>query len=221
MKTNLVKGLATLATGALIATGAAVTAPANAAPAAKPAAASAKAGDTSLAEVLAKDGTKFDKNSKDFDILEAAVLAVVQAKPNSPVALLTDGSVKLTAFLPTDGAFRQLAKDLTGKGPKSEAKVASALLAAAGVDTIEQVLLYHVVPGQTLTSPKVIKAAKAGAKLKTAEGAKVKVTQKDGDIVLVDKAKKLTDPTVVAVDVNKGNKQIGHAIDRVLLPINP
>ena len=33
-----------------------------------------------------------------------------------------------------------------------------AAAATLGVDTIEQVLLYHVVPGQTLTSGKVLKA---------------------------------------------------------------
>ena len=42
----------------------------------------------------------------------------------------------------------------------------------AGVDTIETVLLYHVVPGKTLTSSKVLKAD--GAKLMTAAGETVK-----------------------------------------------
>ena len=43
------------------------------------------------------------------------------------------------------------------------------------MDTIEAVLLYHVVAGTTLTSPKVIKAAKKGTKLVTAQGGTVKV----------------------------------------------
>ena len=43
-----------------------------------------------------------------------------------------------------------------------------------------------------------------------------------GNITLVDKDRDLSDPVVIlnGVDVNRGNKQIGHAIDRVLLPID-
>ena len=150
------------------------------------------------------------------------MLAVVTAKPSSPVALLTDGSVRLTAFLPTDEAFRDLVGDLTGKRPGTEKKVVKKLLALAGVDTIETVLLYHVVAGQTLPSPKVVAAAKKGTKLKTAQGGKVKVTSRQGNITLVDKDRDLADPVVIlnGVDINRGNKQIGHAIDRVLLPLD-
>jgi len=211
---NLVTRLAAVTAGALIAAGAGLAVPADAA------APNERAGTRSLAKVLAKDGTKLDRNWEDFDILEAAVLAVVGAKPTSPVALLTDGSVRLTAFLPTDEAFRDLVGDLTGKRPGTEKKVVSKLLALADVDTIETVLLYHVVAGQTLTSPKVIKAAKKGAKLTTAQGGTVKVRNKKGNITLVDKDPDLADPVVIlnGIDINRGNKQIAHAIDRVLLP---
>ena len=96
------------------------------------------------------------------------------------------------------------------------------LLALAGVDTIETVLLYHVVPGATLASPKVVAAAKKGTKLTTAQGGKVKVTNRKGNITLVDKDPDIANPVVIlnGVDINRGNKQIGHAIDRVLLPID-
>ena len=129
-------------------------------------------------------------NWQDFDILEQAVLAVIAAKPHSPVALLTDGSVRLTVFAPTDQAFRDLVGDLTGRRPGTEKKTVKALLKFADIDTIETVLLYHVVPGATLASPKVIKAAKAHTKLKTAQGGSVKVVNRKGNITLVDK-----DPT--------------------------
>ena len=136
-------------------------------------AAAAKPGNTSLAEVLTSDGNTFDKNKNDFDIVTEAALAVVATKPESPVALLADGTTRLTVFAPTDQAFRLLAKDLTGKTIRSEKKIFEALVDLAGVDTIETVLLYHVVPGKTLTSPKVLKAS--GSKLTTAQGGKVKV----------------------------------------------
>jgi len=216
MKKHLVTRLAVLTAGTLVATGVGLTAPAGAATTQE------KVGTRSLAQVLAKDGTKLDRNWEDFDILEAAVVAVVTAKPDSPVALLTDGSVRLTAFLPTDNAFRDLVGDLTGKRPGTEKKVVNQLLELADVDTIETVLLYHVVAGATLTSPKVVKAAKKGTKLVTAQGGKVKVKNVKGNITLVDKDPDLANAVVIlnGVDINRGNEQIGHAIDRVLLPVD-
>lgn len=62
-------------------------------------------GTTSLAAVLTSDGNHFDKDSKDFDILTEAVLAVLANNSNSAVKVLTDGSVALTAFAPTDALF--------------------------------------------------------------------------------------------------------------------
>jgi uncharacterized surface protein with fasciclin (FAS1) repeats len=215
---HLVTRIALITAGALATGSLGLGAQADAAPAAT----HHKGGTKSLAKVLAADGTKLDHNWQDLDILEQAVLAVLAAKPTSPVALLTDGSVRLTAFLPTDEAFRDLVGDLTGKKPGSEKKTVKALLKIADVNTIETVLLYHVVAGKTLASPKVIKAAKAGTKLTTAQGGKVKVTMRKGNIVLVDKDPDLTNPTVIlnGIDINRGNKQIGHVIDRVLLPLD-
>ena len=205
---------AVLAASALALTAVQATAPA----------ANAKAvGEDSLAALLTSDGNTFDKNKSDFDIVTEAALAVVAAKPDSPVALLADGTQRLTVFAPTDQAFRLLVKDLTGKTIKSEKKIFSSLVELAGVDTIEQVLLYHVVPGKTLTSKKVLKAD--GAKLTTAQGGKVKVDIKKKPslrIFLKDRDKNDRDPRVVltALDLNKGNKQVAHGIDRVLRPID-
>ncbi len=187
-----------------------------------PAANAKAAGEDSLAALLTSDGNTFDKNKGDFDILTEAALAVIGAKPDSPVALVADGSTRLTVFAPTDEAFRLLAKDLTGKKIKSEKKIFDTLVAAAGVDAIEQILLYHVVPGKTLTSTQVLKAN--GAKLKTAEGSTVKVRVKmhPVSVTLKDRDKNATDPQAVlsALDLNKGNKQVAHAIDHVLRPFD-
>ena len=81
--------------------------------------ASAMSGTNPLSAVLTAQ-TGFDKNGKDFDIVTAAVLAVLKAKPESPVKVLTDGMTPVTAFIPTDRAFMNLVKSLTGKMPKSE-----------------------------------------------------------------------------------------------------
>ena len=136
---------AALATAALAAS-AVVAAP----PAAQ--AATAKDRKTSLAQVLAADGSKFDRKWGDFDILDNAVSAVLAAKPDSAVGVLAKPRTRLTAFLPTDRAFRILATQLTGNKPRTEKGTFNALAGAAGIDVIETVLLYHVVPGVTLRS---------------------------------------------------------------------
>ena len=84
-------------------------------------------------------------------------------------------------------------------------------------------LLYHVVAGKTLTSGKVLKAD--GARLTTAQGGKVKVDIRKKpslSITLKDRDKNDRDPKVIlkAIDLNKGNKQVAHGIDRVLRPID-
>lgn len=200
---------------------AASTLAAAAVPAFAPAPASA-AGDKPIASVLTSDGNRFDQKN-DFDIVTEAALAVIDAKPGSPVAILADGSKRATVFAPTDQAFRLLAKDLTGKKIKSEKKIFNTLVEAAGVDTIEAVLLYHVVAGKTLTAKKVLKAD--GAKLKTAGGGVIKVKVSKGKkptVTLKDLDRNDRDPRVVLklTDLNKGNKQVGHGIDRVLRPID-
>ena len=191
--------------------------------AAAPAANAQAVGEDSLAGLLTSDGDQFDKNAKDFDILTEAALAVVGAKPGSPVALVADGTQRATVFAPTDQAFRLLVKDLTGQTIKSEKKIFESLVELAGVDTIETVLLYHVIPGKTLTSGKVLKAD--GAKLMTAAGEPLKVDVRMKPslrITLKDRDKDDRDARAVltALDLNKGNKQVAHGIDRVLRPID-
>jgi uncharacterized surface protein with fasciclin (FAS1) repeats len=198
--------------GVLAATAVLAAAPAQAAPARQ------GLGTTSLASVLAADGTKFDKRAGDFDIVEAAAYAVLAAKPKSPVGILADGTKRLTAFAPTDRAFRALAKDLTGKTYGSEAKVFSKLAGLLTTDQLETVLLYHVVPGATIDAAQAMKSN--GAKLTTAAGTKLTVKIKNGHVMLVDKDPDTANATVVQANINKGNRQIAHGIDAVLRPLD-
>jgi uncharacterized surface protein with fasciclin (FAS1) repeats len=181
------------------------------------------AGTRSLATVLAADGQRFDRRWGDFDIVDAAVGAVLGAKPNSAVAVLADGTTPVTAFLPTDYAFRRLAHDLTGRWYHSEAKVFSTLAGALGVGTIESVLLYHVVPGATITYRAALHSD--GAALATAlAGAKVTVDVESCDhprsVSLVDLDPDDRNPVVVQRDLNRGNRQIAHGISQVLRPVD-
>lgn len=180
--------------------------------------AQANTGTNSLAAVLTATTPAYDKNGQDFDILTKAVLTVLDAKPDSAVKVLTDGTVALTAFIPTDRAFMNLVRSLTKKMPKTE-KAAFTAVAGLGIDTVEQILLFHVVPGSTIMSPDALKAN--GASLDTALAGKVlKVSVKGTTIRLADYNKKLADPKVIlkAVDINKGNVQVAHGIDAVLMP---
>lgn len=200
-----------LVAGALAVTGAlAASPPAAAAP-----------GTTSLAEVLAADGNKLDSTWGDFDIVEKAVYRVLRNKPESPVGLLADGDVALTAFVPTDRAFRRLVFDLTGDRKAGERGVLRALNAFADVDTLEAVLLYHVVPGPRITYGEARQAD--GAKLPTAlEGKSIKVRVRDPRVFLGDRDFDDRNAKVLrkAKNINQGNKQIAHGINRVLRPLN-
>lgn len=182
-------------------------------------AAQATTGQRSLAQVLAADGSGFDHRWSDFDILDNAVSAVLAAKPNSAVKVLADGSTPLTAFLPTDRAFRRLVTDLTGKRPHTERATFKKLAAAAGIDTIEAVLLYHVVPGATITYAQARKSD--GAALKTAADLTLGVNvRKHGRIALVDKDPNDGNAVIrrATKNINKGNRQIAHVVSRVLRP---
>ena len=185
-------------------------------------AASAAQGNRSLAKVLTSDGNRFDKKAGDFDIATEAVLAVLDAKPGSPVAVLADGKTRVTAFVPTDRAFKALVFDLTGTWYYKEKKAFNAA-ASLGIDTIETVLLYHVVAGKTLTAAKVLDAD--GASVATAQGGSVTVDVLDptrGVVRLQDADPDDVDPTTIPrlLNLNKGNKQVAHGIDYVLRPVD-
>lgn len=178
-------------------------------------------GTRSLATVLAADGNRFDHNWGDFDIVHRAVTTVLSAKPGSDVAVLTKGNKRVTAFLPTDRAFRRLVEDLTGQRKKTEKAVFATVAKSFDVDTIESVLLYHVVPGATITYAQARKAD--GASLATAlEGASITVKKRDGQVKLRDLDPDAGNAWVLkfASDINKGNKQIAHGISRVLRPVD-
>ena len=181
---------------------------------------SAAQGNRSLAKVLTSDGNQFDRKGGDYDIVTEAVLAVLKDDPNSAVGLLTKGGQRATAFIPNDQAFRYLVYDLTGKWVAKERKVFSAV-AGLGLPTVETVLLYHVVPGATVSAKKAL--ASDGADLTTAQGGKITVdvlNPNTGKIRLQDQDPDDVDPFTKPgqLNINKGNKQIAHGIEFVLRP---
>jgi len=156
--------------------------------------------------VAASGTTGPDANSRDYDLLIAAVTATGLA----PV--LDDESQRFTVFAPDDRAFQRLVRDLTGGGrlPTEQAALA-AVLATFSVDEIKNILLYHVVAGRTLGPLHVLLSGS--------------LTMANGGIVkprlfrLVDETPALRDPRLVlrAIDIRATNGVI-HTIDRVLVP---
>ena len=176
-----------------------------------------KLGLNALTNVLNVSEYQFDSNLADFDILTYLALDVMGAKPNSPVWALADGNVKLTAFLPTDRAFKKLVKALTGQSYVRERKIYLAVR-ALGVNTVEKVLLYHVVLGAPILSEAAVAAN--GAALTTAEGSTIRVNYDGTTLRLLDKDTDRINPNVILtrVDINEGNNQVAHPINGVLLP---
>ncbi len=180
----------------------------------------ANAAHTSLAEVLAADGNTFDRNWDDFDIVDRAVNRVLKKKPGSAVAVLADADFELTAFVPTDRAFRKLVRDLTGTTKNREIKVWRAVKSVADTDTLEAILLFHVVPGPPIKYHQA-KAAD-GAALTTAQGGDITVAVNGNRVKLRDLDTDDRNPRVIIPlrNINRGNPQIAHGINRVLRPID-
>lgn len=189
-------------------------------------AASASTGNAPLINVLLADGDTFDRNPYDFDIVTEAAKAVLAEKPNSLVGVLADGNTPVTAFLPNDRAFQLLVGDLTGKYYgffRFDEQAVFDAVAGLGIDTVETVLLYHVIPGATVDKAAALQSD--GAVLTTAQGGtfEVDVLSKRWSLIkLKDADRNDRDPFVIKsqFDINAGNAQIAHGIDRVLRPLD-
>ena len=170
-----------------------------------------------LTEVLDLRYASFDNDFSDFDVFTDLWMRVWGELPESPIQAISQGNTALTAFVPTDRAFQRVVKFLTGKTYKSEARIANAVM-SLGAKTVEKVILYHVVVGDPILSPAALQAN--GANLNAASGETIGVRVSGTNIRLVDKSKKHTNALVLlrAVDINKGNKQVAHAISQLMLP---
>ena len=176
-----------------------------------------------LAEILLSDSDRdnadgFDRRSWDYDIVTQAVLAF----PDLTAAALNPDA-ELTAFIPRDSAFRKLVYEISGKWIRSEAKVFDAVV-GLGLDTVKDVLLYHLVPAKISYSD----ALQAnGAELPTllGEDATIKVKVKSflwwKWIKLVDADTNDRNPRVSQPNVGgEASNGYAHGINRVLRPID-
>lgn len=182
----------------------------------------------SVLDLLEADGTAFDGNWYDFDILEAAARVVVDGKPGTAVAALADPSASLTVLAPNDRAFQVLAHSLTGKWYGTEAGVLNAIAGAITTglkadleDTLEAVLLYHVIGGKVTYSQ--VKAL-SGESVATVGGGSIgiKYVWWLNTVVLRDADTDDANPWVISSKRNiaVGSNSIVHGIALVLRPIN-
>ena len=104
-----------------------------------------------------------------------------------------EGTGPFTVFAPTDAAFAAIQKDVDN------------LLKPENKDKLASILTYHVVSGKHLAAD-----LKDGAELTTVQGEKLKVSVKDGKVLIGD-------AHVVTADVDASNGVV-HLIDKVLLP---
>ena len=81
-----------------------------------------------LIEVLNLSRAGFDDEFGDYDIFTYLFMEVWGAKPLSAVGVISDGYVPLTAFIPTDRAFRKLTTAITGKVLKNESVIANTVM---------------------------------------------------------------------------------------------
>ncbi len=159
--------------------------------------------------VLETSGTEgFDDNMKDYDLLREALTA-------AGLVGAVQAAEDITVFAPRDGAFVKLARDL-GFAGHDEAGAFAFIAGATGYVSpadpglLDDVLLYHVVPGA-----KTAQQLK-GKRVETLLGQSVKVV---GNAIIDadrdDRNARITPPK----NIMAGNG-IVHTVNEVLRPIN-
>lgn len=175
--------------------------------------------DVSLADVLGEDTSGPETrraDGTDYDLLTWAVGRVLAADPSSPVSVLTDPTQPLTVFLPDDAAFVAGLDALLPGRVTNEAGAYARMRTTVSVDTLEAILLGHVVVGSTVTSSDV--ADLAGQSLTTAAGTTLVVRVGDDGSVTLESAAgvRLAGLDLADLDLNLGQVQVAHGVDAVL-----
>ena len=147
----------------------------------------------------------------NFSILVSALTFVDAETGSNLVETLSDSETDFTVFAPTNPAFGKLAADLGFDGDVTDTDaVTDFLVGAVPVETLSEVLLYHV---------------SLGAQTAADIAASPTIDTLNGETIapdlptLVDNEPDLIDPSVKIPDIAADNG-IVHAIDRVLLPID-
>lgn len=135
-----------------------------------------------------------NKSQKDIvGIASGSAKTLAAAVTAAGLVETQQGAGPFTVFAPTDAAFAAIQSDVdTLLKPENKAKLAN-------------ILTYHVVSGKTLAAD-----LKDGQELTTVQGGKLKVSIKDGKVMI-------NDAHVSSADVQASNG-IVHVIDKVVMP---
>ena len=141
-----------------------------------------------------------DKDIVDNAAAATSVSTLVAAVKAAGLVETLKGAGPFTVFAPTNAAFDKLPKGAVAglMKPESKAKLAG-------------VLTYHVIAGRLVAAD-----LKDGQELTTVNGAKLKVTVKDGKVMVGNG--KDAPATVQIADVISSNG-VTHVIDGVVLPL--
>jgi uncharacterized surface protein with fasciclin (FAS1) repeats len=147
--------------------------------------------------LISLNAQDYTKKVETKDIVTTAVDAgifktLATALTEAGLIETLQGKGPFTVFAPTDDAFAKLPKGTVESLLKDKA-------------ALKKILLYHVVSGN-VTSTDVVKLTDAT----TVEGSKVKISVKDGNVMI-------NDAKVIKADVKASNGVI-HVIDTVILP---
>ena len=141
-----------------------------------------------------------DKDIVDNAAAASSVSTLVSAVKAAGLVETLKGAGPFTVFAPTNAAFDKLPKGAVAglMEPASKAKLAG-------------VLTYHVIPGRLVAAD-----LKDGQELTTVNGAKLKISVKDGKVMVSNGTD--APATVQIADVISSNG-VTHVIDGVVLPV--
>lgn len=174
-------------------------------------------GINAISTVIGVQDFAFDSDLSNFDIFTFLTLDVLGKRPNSRLWRMADGTVPMTAFIPTDRAFKKLVKALTGVNYSSERKIYN-VARTLGTDKLNQILLYHFVFGAPLLAEDVLAANNTF--LTTPRKVTIRVVYDGTELKLRDKDRDRINPRVILsrVNLNGENNQVVHPINGVLIP---
>ena len=168
-----------------------------------------------------------DKPRGNYNIIGQTVLALAGSGDLSGADVEALGTADITAFLPTDTAFRRLVADIQGKRwwQVREADVIPALVGALGLPTIAEVVKYHIYAGgkvdyRTALSLDANRGKGTDVFIDMYNGGKLGIDRRAVFLQLDDAGEAgfgSNDPYVIQRDIQAGNA-IVHGISEVLLP---
>lgn len=184
----------------------------------------------SATTAIANGGTNFvgfiaaeaDKPKGNFNTIGNVVLALAQNGYFTNYDLTALTTADITAFLPTDFAFRRLVADLKGVSvwKVQESEVIPFLAGALGLDAIANVVKYHIFAGgrvdyKTALSLDSNRGAGTNVSVPMYNGGSLGIDRRVIFLQLKDNGG--NNPWVIGANINAGNALV-HAIDKVLLP---